>query len=109
MPITNSKQDWSIGKLGFRATMAKIKQQEREIADLQKEIEALKATIARDKIILNGMKVASSSARWELKDEKANRRGDQVTIERLRDDIKSLKATIDAMVHSFLKIAKKAR
>ena len=102
MPITNSKQDWSIGKLGFRATMGKIKQQEREIADLQKENEALKATIAREK-------VASSSARWELKDLEANRRGDQVTIERLRDDIKSLKATIDAMVHSFLKIAKKAR
>tara|TARA_R110002033_G_C3724195_1_gene223246 strand:- start:19 stop:249 length:231 start_codon:yes stop_codon:yes gene_type:complete len=50
MPITNSKQDWSIGKLGFRATMGKIKQQEREIADLQKENEALKATIAREKL-----------------------------------------------------------
>ena len=49
MPITNSKQDWSIGKLGFRATMAKIKQQELEIDDLQKENEALKATIAREK------------------------------------------------------------
>ena len=50
MPITNSKQDWSIGKLGFRATMGKIKQQEREIADLQKENEALKATISREKL-----------------------------------------------------------
>jgi len=67
-----------------------------------KENETLKATIAREK-------VASSSARWELKDLEANRRGDQVTIERLRDDVKSVKATIDAMVHSFLKIAKKAR
>jgi hypothetical protein len=56
------------------------------ITDLLRENKKLKTKLYQEK-------VASSSARWELKDLEANRRGDQVTIGRLMDDIKSLKAT----------------